>query len=140
MTSSWSTSTGDGRRFAGIGLPDVMAMMSADSRQSMNHTRAWMSGAYQRDLRSTESIRRAWYEWGGPENYIAHLRTVLAQRGWTMPPVDIWLAPEGAVLIDGHHRVFAAADLGVDVIPARIEDGPRWSGMTYGELLYDAAR
>lgn len=116
-------------------IAHLMGTRSGDSGLAMSQTRAWMTRAYRRDLRSGESIRTAYREHGGPEGFITHLAGILRNQGWIYEPVDVWDSPRGRVLIDGHHRVFASQDVGLSSVPAVIRGGYTWEGATFDQLL-----
>ncbi|OHU47157.1 hypothetical protein BKG82_26225 [Mycobacteroides chelonae] len=116
-------------------IAHVMGIRSGDSGLALSNTRAWMTRTYQRDLRSSESIRTAYRQHSGPEGFIAHLAGILRTQGWIFEPVDVWDSPRGRVLIDGHHRVFASQDAGLPSVPAMIRGGYTWEGATFDELL-----
>lgn len=120
---------------AAVEVAQILHMCSGDSGLAMNQTRVWMTRAYQRDLRSGESIRTAYREHGGPEGFITHLAGILRDRGWIYEPVDVWDSPRGRVLIDGHHRVFASQDVGLSLVPSVIRGGYTWEGATFDELF-----
>lgn len=55
---------------------------------------------------------------GGPEGYVAHLRSQIAAEG-IKNPLTIATYPNSESLHGGHHRALAAMDLGLDKIPVR---------------------
>ncbi|WP_131832476.1 ParB N-terminal domain-containing protein [Mycobacteroides abscessus] len=116
-------------------VDQVMTMLSGDSGSRVSTVRPWMSRTYRRDLRSGESIRTAWREHGGPEGYINYLVAQAAHTQWRFPPITIWESPDGSVLMDGHHRVLVAQEIGVRSVPAFVDVGQTWFGQTVDEVL-----
>jgi len=124
-------------------LEDVLGLISGDTGRAVKDSRAILTRQYRRDLRSNESLRRSWHDHDGPEGYISHLKDCMGNPPrWVFEPLQMWDSPEAQVLVDGHHRAFAAFDAAHDQVPVRVVQGRTWQEMTFEELLrhVDAGR
>lgn len=117
-------------------LEEVLDLISGDTGRVVKDSREVLTRQYLRDLRGSESLRRSWHDHDGPEGYIGHLKDRMGNPArWVFEPVEVWDSPGGKVLVDGHHRVFAAFDSACGMVPVRIVHGQTWQEMTFQELL-----
>lgn len=114
-----------------------MDMISADSWRPVRDHREWMRAEYRGDINRGESVGGSWNDHGGPDGYIGHLaELIVLYARWPFQSfVEVWLPPSGPILVDGHHRTFAAAQGGLERVPCVIDRSPRYYDCTVEELM-----
>lgn len=87
-------------------LEDVLSLWSGDYDVPMREVRPLMD---------SENAEFCWHSdnWGSCHEYIHYLAARMRKYGWDGPPVCI----TGRTLTNGHHRVLAAMDEGLQDIP-----------------------
>lgn len=101
-------------------LDDVLDLWSGDYDLPVREIRAEMDANSGQDCWHSEA------GYGLCHEFIHHLATDMRERGWSGPPVCI----TGRNLTNGHHRVMAAQDAGLQDIPYtkdwEASGGPSW--------------
>ena len=88
-------------------------MESGDFGGYMDEAFSKMQGNWDRSMAGESEAHSKDLEFGGPRNYVEHLKSDIARRGVRQP-----ILVGDNVVHEGHHRAVAAMELGLRSVPA----------------------
>jgi len=91
-------------------MDEFKRLHSGDYDEPMEHTFRNIQEDYDHGSPHPRDVR-----FGGPRNYIEHLKRDISKNGITEPLT----VRGGNVLVEGHHRGLAAMELGLDGVPVQ---------------------